>query len=151
MLLTLADQSPFATGATGYSYDSGTGGGGSIKVVLDVIVDELPTAAILDTGAPFLVCSPLLAQALQPEASTALGATVMMIRGYLVRGNLHRFTLTMLAELGDDLTLEVTAFVPNAGQLAETVPTFLGMQGCLERMRFALDPMSDTFYFGPLA
>ncbi len=135
----------------GYSYDSGMGGGGSVKVVLDVIVDGLPTAAILDTGAPFLVCSPLLAQALKPEASTALGTTAMLIRGYLVRGSLHLFTLTMLAELGDDLTLEVTAFVPDAGQLTEALPTFLGMQGCLERMRFALDPTSDTFYFGPLA
>ena len=29
------------------------------------------------------------------------------------------------------------------------LPSFLGLMGCLERMRFAVDPLDNTFYFGP--
>jgi len=30
----------------------------------------------------------------------------------------------------------------------ERLPSYLGMMGCLDRMRFALDPEHDLFYFG---
>jgi len=29
-------------------------------------------------------------------------------------------------------------------------PSFLGLTGFLERIKFAADPNTDTFYFGPL-
>src|SRR5207249_4481430 len=29
------------------------------------------------------------------------------------------------------------------------LPSILGLHGCLERARFAFDPATDTFYFGP--
>jgi hypothetical protein len=47
-------------------------------------------------------------------------------------------------DLGDEVTVEATFF------LAEHLPdpTVIGWRGCLVRLRFAIDPSADTFYFG---
>ena len=67
-----------------------------------------------------------------------------------IRGTLHRLTLTLLAEEGADLQLDVTAFVPDAGyENVPDLPSILDLHSCLERVRFACDPATDTFYFGP--
>lgn len=50
-----------------------------------------------------------------------------------------------------DLSLEVnaTVFVPNLRpNEVWPYPSFLGLSGFLERLRFALDPSENAFYFG---
>jgi hypothetical protein len=67
-----------------------------------------------------------------------------------VRGTLHRLTLTLLAEEGEDVQIDTTAFVPDTSyEGVPALPSILGLHGCLERVRFACDPHTDTFYFGP--
>jgi hypothetical protein len=46
--------------------------------------------------------------------------------------------------------VDSTAFVPDTSHEAvPELPSILGLHGCLERVRFAFDPHTDTFYFGP--
>ncbi len=76
----------------------------------------------------------------------------LLFRGVIVHGRLHRVNLTLFAEEGESFTLEATAFVPNPGdeEIWEDIPCILGLFGCLERARFAVDPSTETFYFGPI-
>src|SRR5215510_2391774 len=104
---------------------------------------------MVDTGGLYLFCMPSVARALHLEAAQALGAQTILFRDERVRGTLHRLTLTLLAEEGADLQLDVTAFVPDAGY--ENVPdlsSILGVHSWLERVRFACDPATDTFLLG---
>jgi hypothetical protein len=149
--LTFADHSPFATGATRYACDDRYENGGTPKVIAEVVVAGQFTDTILDTGAPYLLCSPSLAASLQIDPNLALSTASIRVRGYLIQGGIHRLELKIPAENGMDLVIDATAFVPFPGQLVETLPSFLGWQGCLERMRFALDPVTETFYFGDCA
>lgn len=150
MLLLFPDQSPFASGVAEYDYNPLPDSDTSARLILYVKVEGHATSAILDTGAPFLVCSPDLADDLGFDPQSALGPHRMSIRGITVRGRLHRVNLVLPASTGDNLPLEVTAFVPNAEerQMGHIFPSFLGMYGCLERIRFAVDPFSNKFYFG---
>ena len=55
------------------------------------------------------------------------------------------------AEAGEPLEIEATAFTPQVhpGQVWPTeFSCILGMAGCFERLRFAIDPFADTIYFG---
>jgi hypothetical protein len=57
-----------------------------------------------------------------------------------------RVGFTLIAEKGDPLATEGAFFV------TEDWPdglNFLGYSGCLDSIRFALDPQANHFYFGP--
>ncbi len=67
-----------------------------------------------------------------------------------IRGDLYRLPLKFLAAEGESVELEATAFVPNFDQsIWQNAPTFLGFRDCLDRLRFAIDPSEEKFYFGP--
>ena len=107
---------------------------------------EVADVAALDTGAPFCV--------LQPELGDRLGSdgevTRQLIRGAWRTGRLVRAPLTLLAddggELVDALELEATVFLLD--EEVFDLPTVLGLNGFLERLRWAVDPVAETFYFG---
>lgn len=65
-------------------------------------------------------------------------------------GSLVRLNISLEAEQGQDLTVEATTFIPNLKEQWGNFPSFLGLSGFLERIRFAIDPLTDTFYFGSL-
>jgi hypothetical protein len=153
MLLAYADGRPYAAGAIHYDYRPATPQDTLPRIVLSVSFENLETEAVLDTGAPFVVCAPDLALLLHLDPSAGAPTPPLEFRGHRLRGGLHRISLSLLADLGDSLTVEATAFVPDLdpGQQWGEFPSFLGMSGFLERLRFAVDPSSDTFYFGPLS
>jgi hypothetical protein len=72
-----------------------------------------------------------------PPLLTRLGA---------VTGRLERIPITFLPREGEEVTIEATWFI----SLDWPGPTVIGWKGCLERMRFALDPNDDSFYFAEL-
>lgn len=150
MLLLFSNQEPFATGATGYDYNLIPGSDVSARLILDVCVEGQRIEAILDTGAPFLVCSPKLAKKIGLDPQDALFRHRLMIRGNMVRGGLYRVTLVLVAAIGEDVTLEATAFVPDLDEslALDSFPSFIGFHCCLDRVRFAVDPATNTFYFG---
>jgi hypothetical protein len=80
-----------------------------------------------------------------------LGHERVVIRGFSYRGTIHRVPVTILAEAGEALHFEATAFVPELDEGEHwPLPSYLGWQGCLERIRLALDPGTERAYFGAL-
>lgn len=68
-----------------------------------------------------------------------------------MRGGFHRIQISLLADEGEAVSIEATAFIPDLDQnlTDEFLPrSFLGLTQCLEAVRFAIDPLSETFYFG---
>ena len=142
----------FATGAAPYSYRPEYQSLDIPKLFLQVAVEGVHVEALMDTGAMF--CSPDLAQHLHLRASEALAQQTIVMRGESVQGALHRVALTLVAEVGDSLSIEVTALVPNEAEeerFPHSFPCFLGLFGCLERLRFAIDPSMEMVYFGSLS
>lgn len=62
----------------------------------------------------------------------------------LLDGTIQRLPITLIAEEGDHLTIDASVFVTDAWHHGH----FLGYSGFLERLRFAIDPFSNTYYFG---
>lgn len=152
MLLHFSDQREFATGAARYQYGPASLRENTIRILVRVSFENIFTEAVLDTGAPYVVCAQWLARALKLDPSTALDHIRILIRGSLVSGKLFRMSLTFPTEHGMNLALDATVFAPDApGQDDDAIPPFIGLAGCLERMRFAIDPSEDMFYFGALS
>ncbi|MBW4493144.1 MAG: hypothetical protein KME26_08670 [Oscillatoria princeps RMCB-10] len=74
----------------------------------------------------------------------------MLIRGMRLPGFVVRLNIRLVAREGEDLNVDATVFVPDSEALWGDFPSFIGLTGFLERIRFALDPNTDTFYFGSL-
>lgn len=150
MLQLASDSQSFATGCSRYQFDPLPGSDTSARIMLEVRICGCAVEAVLDTGTAYLICSPDLAELLALDASTALDSHTHLIRGTKVKGQLHRIELALLATEGNSLTIEVTAFIPDRSQsdLGVRFPSFLGFAYCLEWTRFAVDPATQTFYFG---
>ena len=151
MLLFHADGRPFASGAADYFYQPATGDL-TPRIILQVEIEGVLTSAIFDTGAPYLICSPKLARYLNLDRRSALEITRLNIRGVILAGRLHRVALVIPASEGDGIRLDATAFVPEETSHVDWggLPSFIGLNGCLERIRFAVDPGEDRLDFGLL-
>lgn len=149
-LISFQDGRSFAQGVCKYQYRPVTSGETTPRIVVQVQIGNLDAQAVVDTGGAYLVCDPQIAAALDLDATDALESVKLNIRGVTISGSIHRPYLTLLAEEGESVELEVTAFVPRSDHLQWDLPSFMGLSGCLERLRFAVDPLSDAFYFGAL-
>ena len=74
----------------------------------------------------------------------------MLVRGMRLEGSIIRLNMTLPADKGEDLTVDATAFIPDVEEYWGDFPCFIGQRGFLERVRYAVDPATDTFYFGTL-
>ena len=147
-MLLFPSGEPFATGMAHYAYQPVNFREKANRIILNVYVESIQTQAYLDTGAVYLVCSPEVATVLHLYGEES---EKLFFRGRLYEGGLHRVSLTVPAEQGESATIDVTAFVPDIHPDEEwplEFPCILGMAGCLERLRFAIDPFEDIIYFG---
>ena len=153
MPLLFPDGQPFATGSVPYSYRPETEYQDIPKLFLQVQIDGKDIEALVDTGAQFFVCAPDFAAYLNLQETDSSVVEALRIRGSRIEGVLHRVSLTLPAEEGESLSLEVTAFVPKASEEYKLgqIPCFLGLFCCLERLRFAIDPATETFHFGDIS
>jgi len=148
-MLIFSDQSQFSTGRMTCEICPIPNSFGDInRLLIPIAVEGIPTRAVVDTGGVYLILEPNLAQELALDPQTGVGNAILNIRGIKYNGSLYRIILQLPAEEGDDLFREVTAFIPNTtiedwGEL----PTFMGLMGCLEFLRFAVDPVENQFYF----
>jgi hypothetical protein len=121
-----------------------------LVIAIHTEVDRL--LVIVDTGGAYFVCDPMTANLMQLSHRESIGTNDLIIRGYRYRGDLYRTRIQFVASKGESFDLDVTAFVPRLPPGDEWhFPSFLGLQGCLEFIRFAVDPATNTFFFGPLA
>ncbi len=152
MPLSFLNGQPFATSAAAYQYRPATVHETIPRLILRVAIEGLVTHAMVDTGGVYLFCHPIIASELAFDATEGLGLQTLIFRQERVQGTLHRVTLTLLADEGDNMPIETTAFVPEASyEGISDMPSILGWHGCLDRFRFGIDPVTDTFYFGPPA
>ena len=151
MPLTFGNGQAFAPGEASYDYRPATSGETTSRVFIEVTINGITTDAMVDTGGVYFLCQPHIAHRLQlEEAEATSGPLSILIRGIQVQGRLYRLLLTIPAESGETLDLQVTAFVPEEDEENwGDFPCILGFHGCLERARFAIDPGTYTFYFGP--
>jgi hypothetical protein len=152
MSLIFPDGQPFATGMTAFQYRPATAHETTPRAILDVVVEGVVTRTVVDTGGIYLLCNPRLATRLNLDRAEAIsGLQSILFRGMLVHGRLYRMDVTLLADEGADFSFQATAFVPDHQEEESwgDLPSILGLYGCLERARFAIDPFTETFYFGP--
>ena len=141
----------FAVGATRYS-DHLPGRAFPAQIVLPVNLGGVITIqAVVDTGSTWCILNPELIGLLGDAVDDAyVPAERLIIRGELYTGRLVRLPMRLQAEIGDDVEIEATAFVPtlSPGELW-AFPDFIGLVGFLQRVRIAIDPSENVLYFGP--
>jgi len=113
------------------------------RIVVTVVVEGLEITALVDTGANQCILGWAVAEQLIPAASE-LTIQVRALGGNVHRGMLFPVVVTLLADDGDPVSLQIAAWS------AETFngPNLIGYGGVLERLRIALDPETNRFYFG---
>ncbi|MFQ5419305.1 MAG: aspartyl protease family protein [Anaerolineae bacterium] len=152
MLLTFPDKTVFATGVIDYWYQPATDWERTPRILVPIQIAHLPVTAMIDTGAPYVVCTPEVARNLALDPADAMEPVTLSWHGRLT-GHLHLLPVTLQAVQGDSLLVEATTFVPDVSSVTawerQRRPFVIGL-GCLAKMRFALDPNDDSFYFGPL-
>lgn len=99
--------------------------------------------AQLDTGAAWSVLNTEIAEALGLIGGDGEQITIGTRTG-VIEGRLEDATLTILAEDGESIVVNARVFVSQEW----TGQTFLGYMGLLEKVRFAVDPQANDFYFG---
>lgn len=100
--------------------------------------------ALLDTGAEWCVLRPEVAEALGYDPTPDPDVPGLLTRFGTMRGRLVRVPFRFEAEDGDQLDVDTTSFIATDWP----GPVVIGWRGCLERIRFALDPNNNLFYFG---
>lgn len=145
--LRSADGLSFATGEARFTSRPALAVDRLTRILLQVQIGAVSADAVLDTGGAYLVLDPAVA------TDVAMGPAIhrdrLFIRGFTIPGSVHRVPVTIPAEAGEALTFEATAFVPELGPGEHwPLPSYLGWQGCLDRIRLALDPGEERIYFG---
>ena len=99
---------------------------------------------MVDTAASWCVLEGALASLFVQEHEILIQNQRLATRLGDYVGDLCRAPVTLLADEGDSLTIESTVFLCRDWP----GPNFIGYNGLLERIRFAVDLSSNTFYFG---
>jgi hypothetical protein len=149
-LLLFPNGEYFAIGAINYAYRPAITSDTTNRIIIVVYVEDSITEAVLDTGAPYPIIAPKVAKQAGLYRVKPLERKRMLVRGNWLGGSIIRLNMTLLADEGEDLTVDATAFIPDVEEYWGDFPCFIGQMGFLERIRYALDPDTDTFYFGTL-
>ena len=120
------------------------------KIGILVEVDGIKVWAVVDTGSPYLVCSLELARQIELSGMDQLGTIELRTHVGTIGGRLYRLPVSFIASEGVSVQIEATVVVPNLDQTVwQNARTFLGFRDCLDRLRIAIDPSEEKFYFGP--
>ena len=130
--------SAFAETAPGTQYEA--------RVFVPVRVHGLDVdiTAMVDTAAPWCVLEGALASLLADRGAILVPRQLLSTRLGDYTGALSRISMTLLADEGESLSVEATVFLCRDWP----GPNVIGYNGLMERIRFALDPSLNTFYFG---
>ncbi len=131
------------TGRSGYSADY-TEGAHQLLVAVECLVGEYSVHALLDTGSQWCVLPAKIAEVLDNADESSGPVERLHTRFGTFEGRLIRIPLAFVAEEGDTVDVDATWFVSPDW----SGPAVIGWKGCLERLRFAIDPTLEHFYFG---
>lgn len=148
-MLRRPDGSTFCQGRAAY-LDVFPGGAtrrdAKVYVRVAIGTPQFKTTAMLDTGSSYSVLDADMAEELAAFAEPGAPALDLATRHGVLSGRLVRRALWLLAEEGQSLEVEATFWVSPSWRFGH----FLGYAGFLQRIRFALDPAANQFYFGAL-
>lgn len=114
------------------------------RIYASVRAGPVAVRAMIDTGAPWCIVPPPFG----PEASESDPVHDHRVRGDLLPGRLTRGRLTLVADDGADLDLEVTFFVPGPEYRQDwSYPFFVGLQA-LQGLRIGIDAPRSLLHFG---
>ncbi len=100
--------------------------------------------ALVDTGGHFFIPSPDVLASIRKDLTDSFDRTSLMTAQGRIHGELYRHHLVLIAAEGEDLDVDATVFVSSEWN----GPSIFGYTGMLERIRFAVDPENNLFYFG---
>lgn len=145
--MLMLDGAGFSSGAAKFYDAPSQSGTGSPRIYIAVSAEGMnePFLAMIDTGSEYSVLNPEIAEEIGLFALDGQDMTMSHRLGS-TQGKLVRTTLRVLADDGDDLSVDATVFVPT-----EEWPSrlnFIGYLGFLERVRLGLDPQQYQVYFG---
>lgn len=142
----------FAVGSLKYSdHYSEQSSQNHIVIPLTFVQDNsLHIRAILDTAAKWCIIDPNIAKEWEKLFFNRYDSNESVnIRGTPLKGSIAHAQIILRATNGDDLILDARFFIP---QLAPNqdwlLPNFIGLDGMLNCMRFAIDPAENAIYFG---
>ena len=120
-------------------------------VLLQIGINDYPAEVILDTGAPFLICTRHIAKAIEVDSLIAISAVKILFKGQWIEGRIYPLTVNLAPDddMGEGIKVSVRGFVPTHGEALDELLPFsrLGWISCLEATPFAVDPGRNTFYF----
>ncbi len=102
--------------------------------------------ALLDTGGHFCILSTEVADTIRGGLTHTVQRTSLVTAQGRIQGQLYRHRIELVAQEGEDFGVEATVLVSSDWR----GPSVLGYTGMLDRMRCALDPQTNRFFFGPL-
>jgi hypothetical protein len=143
--MLILDGEPFTSGRSRFFDQHPRFAEPTAKVFVQVEIPgyDGPLLAQVDTGAAYSILETAVAEATgllgRDGSSTRISTRLGTILGKLIR---HR--LTLIADAGESLELDMTLFVSEGW----TGPTVLGYSGCLDHLRVGLDALPNMFYFG---
>ena len=144
-MLRYRDGSEFTTGMSSYlDADPGQRSETS-RIHVKVEFDGVTVLALLDTGASWSVLNAELAQALGLFERDGESVRISSRAG-TINGKLVRVATTLVADEGESIEIDSTVFVSSDWPEGN----FIGYSGFLEKIRFAIDPSSNSFVFGAL-
>ncbi len=130
------------TGRSGYAADY-VEGPFQLFVAVECLVGEFTINALLDTGSQWCILPAKIAMALDEATGSQEPTERLSTRLGTLAGRLVRMPLAFVAEDGETVDVDATWFVSPDWP----GPAVIGWKGCLERIRFALDPTLEQFYF----
>lgn len=113
------------------------------------VIPELwpsPVLAMVDTGAPWCIFEPEIGETIRERLDVIQENALLHTRLGRFQGTLGHGHLRVVAEEGESLDIAVLMF------LSPDWPggNFVGYEGFLDRIRFAVDPQRNLFYFSSL-
>lgn len=148
-LLRLPNDKSFATGSADCQLGPASQHDRSTRILVGVRIGPIHTTAIVDTAAPYPICTPDIASLIPSSTVERIEPFTLFTQFGDFKGALYRMPITFPANEGDDLEVDATVFIPDPSAGWSNRPSYIGLTGCLERMRFALDPTANLIYFGP--
>lgn len=116
-----------------------------IYIPFQIAGGDLWQLALVDTRGHFFVPGSDVLELIHQELGESFDQTSLLTASGRIEGELHRLSITLIAVEGQDLQVDTTAFISPQWD----GPSILGYTEFLERIRFAVDPERNLFYFGP--
>lgn len=143
--LLLPDGLPFTQGVAEF-HDTAAPDvmGAEPRIFIRIELFGFEILAMVDTAAPWCILEPTLGEAILPHVEELPEDRALSTRRGTFVGRLYRGPVTLVADMGEELEIDVTFF------LSREWPggNFVGYLGFLDRLRFAMDASANLFYFG---